>query len=106
MNDTGMRPPKAGWRVAATLAVLVLCGVSVRVVSLLQGPVEGPLAVRQIEDDAVDYTVGRAVAVANIPGWIEYISGFVVVALWVAYVLQYSHYWRQLAECERPENSL
>lgn len=105
MNEIGSRPPRAGWRVAATLVVLVLCGVSVRVVSLLQGPVEGPLAVRQIEDDTIDYSIGRAVAVANIPGWIETMSAIIVLAVWISFVVQYSHHRRQTAEAEGADHS-
>ena len=98
MNAIERRRPRAGWRLAATLAVVVLCGVSVRAISLIQGPVEGPLAVRQLEDNPVDYSLGRAVAVANLPGWIEAVAAFTVVALWVTYLLQYGQHRQQVAD--------
>lgn len=105
MNRIEPRLPGVGWRVALTVAVLLLCGVSVRVVSMLEGPVTGPLAVRQMADDPVDYSVGRAVAVADIPAVIEAVSAVLVLAVWVSYALRYGHYRHRLLDCQEPGGS-
>ena len=96
-ETTGIQHPRVGWRIAATLALLLFCSVSVRVVSLLQGPVQGPLAVRQIEDNATDYALGHAAAVIDVPTIIEFLSFGVVVAVWISFVWLYVQYRRRLA---------
>jgi hypothetical protein len=99
---SGSQPPRAGWRVAVTVAVLLLCGVSVRVVSIVQGPLQGTLAVRQVEDDPVDYSVGRAATVVDIPAAIEVVSLIIVAAVWIPFVWKHvtkRHLLQVLAAC-------
>ncbi len=78
--------PRLRWPLAATIIVLLACGLAIKAYSNIQGVIEGPIAVKQLQDDPIDYAIGQTVASANVPGMIATGAVLTLIALWSSYV--------------------
>ncbi|MCH5374156.1 MAG: hypothetical protein JJ992_09275 [Planctomycetes bacterium] len=82
--------PRLGWRLALTAIVVLACILTIGAYSHVQGVIEGPLAVKQLQDDPIEYAIGQGIARANVPGMIATGAGVVLMAVWGSYVLHYA----------------
>lgn len=87
-----VKPPKLKSRIVWSVVVVLLCMGLQWGYGVVQGPVEGSLAVQQAGDDAEAYMVGKAAATANIPGIIRIGEVLVLATMWGTYALQAGRY--------------
>jgi len=66
--------------------VVLACGLAIKTYSNIQGVIEGPIAVKQLQDDPMDYAIGQTVASANVPGMIATVAVLTLVVVWSSYV--------------------
>jgi hypothetical protein len=89
-----MRPPRVGWRVVATLMVLVSAALALQVHSSLAGSYTAAMAVKQLEDDAAGYAVAHWGATADVAAWLTIAAIALAAAIWASYVLECWQYRR------------
>lgn len=76
------------WRLVTSVAIVAACLGAQQIYSIAQGTIEGPLAVKQIEDNPVEYTTGRAVAAVNVAAIIGAIGIVGTIIVWVPFAIR------------------
>ena len=93
-----VHPPKWQWRLVVTIVLLLVFSGAQWGYSVVQGPIEGSLAVQQAEDDAESYMVGKAAATANVYGILVTAEVLLLLLVWVPYLLAGIRYFKAVEE--------
>lgn len=68
-----------------TVLLIVLCQFTLLIHNKMQGPIEGKLAVQQLEDSNISYSVGKEVANGGIPKVIKFSFVSMLLVTWATY---------------------
>lgn len=86
---------KPGWKARSvlSLAVLAMGLFSTRAYETVQAPLEGALALKQVEAPATDYIVGQVLARNDVPGLIFALTCVLIAVLWIPFALKLARFY-------------
>lgn len=77
-------------RIILTIIILCILIATPSIYNAIQGPIEGEIAVRQLEDSIVEYSMSRSIIVSNLIPNIIYVvlMGFLVL-IWISPIVKF-----------------
>ena len=91
-------------RVILTVLVLAINFIAMTMFTTVRGPVEAEIAVQQLNDSVISYSVSRAIAEGGLRKIIVLVFGLTLMVIWVPYLVKsVGDVLKEARECKKKD---